>query len=119
MSFPTPLCLLLLCGLPASGKSTLASIFERAIPSVDPIIQCHIVRYDDLLAEWAVPREEDVELGGERYKEGRARMMEVVEDLIKKILREETEMMHLLVIDDNMYYQSMRWPFYRMCRACA
>ena len=93
-------CLLLVCGLPGSGKSTFCHELVTRKPSVGRTTSWIHFCYDEV--ERALREDPDV-FDPETWQEARARITTDVTSLI-----ESDESNRVIVLDDNMYYRSMR-----------
>ncbi|XP_014282360.1 L-seryl-tRNA(Sec) kinase [Halyomorpha halys] len=95
--------ILCLIGLPASGKTYLASLIEKNKLGFTEIL--HFC-YDNLI-EWNTDQT--------IWKEERKIILLNVEDTIISFLNKKQPMHKLLIIlDDNMFYRSMRYVFYQL-----
>ncbi|PRP80366.1 hypothetical protein PROFUN_11935 [Planoprotostelium fungivorum] len=91
-----PCCILLLCGLPAAGKtSLLEKLREHSPPKI--AVQC--ISYDDLIDSSQ----------GEDWKLYRRKGHDSVIEAVNTIKRDEEK---VLIVDDNLYYRSMRHTLY-------
>ncbi|XP_029656269.1 L-seryl-tRNA(Sec) kinase [Octopus sinensis] len=137
-------CLLILCGLPACGKTTLAKRL-KASPEFKSIYHVVHLSYDDLMPDnitaFLTEKPNLVQQGAANWKKYREDIVLCVENILKTFPNGKAEIpvnvcpdlwakinnsfmqdmkkeeFHLLVIiDDNMYYQGMRYPFYQLAR---
>lgn len=92
-----------LCGLPASGKTTLAHAVQRALDSDVEIVSSDEWRNDDYYTDW---RPE---------KEGMVRQASLVR--VEELIKQGKSVIH----DDTNYYKSMRHELFRIAleRRCA
>ncbi|XP_052772250.1 L-seryl-tRNA(Sec) kinase-like [Mya arenaria] len=144
------LCLVVFCGLPASGKSTLVQNLRKHVCGLFNML---VIHYDQILppdTEKALidSRQE----GSSQWKDYRRDIVKCVHGLIERIIHTgltelfnnvhdapadvDTELWSIflqsvkvstvlspdpgwpvcLLIDDNMYYSSMRWGYYQLAR---
>ncbi|GAB1597237.1 L-seryl-tRNA(Sec) kinase-like [Argonauta hians] len=138
-------CILILCGLPAAGKTTLAKTLT-ASTELSPDFHIVHLPYDDLMPDQVAavltekPQTGKMEMTS--WKKYREDIVSCVENIVKSWPEADMEFppgvsvdlwtrirhsfishnrgdkqRHLLVIiDDNMYYQGMRYPFYQLAR---
>lgn len=100
--------LVILCGLPAAGKSTLTS---RICEKLSSTFGFRTVCFDDSL-EQLVSASVEGAFSSEVWHESRARSYQQVhEALLSKPTAERRE---VIVVDDNMHYRSMRKPLLRL-----
>ena len=104
-------CLLLVCGLPGSGKTS----FCRAL-----------VAQGGLGAKWVHVCYDEVEQGlrfdqskfdPDTWQQARMKVVSDVRQLLEASSASEHGM--VIVLDDNMYYRSMRKRWYHLCRECS
>ncbi|XP_059488884.1 L-seryl-tRNA(Sec) kinase [Neocloeon triangulifer] len=91
----------LLTGLPGSGKTTLCQQLLRRHPRL-----CRHVCFDDLL------HPDDLQ----RWRASRDQVLGQVETVIKNFIASEDKGRLVILVDDNFYYQSMRRMFFKMAR---
>ncbi|KAF0684416.1 Aste57867_23599 [Aphanomyces stellatus] len=103
-----PPCVLVLCGLPGGGKSTLSRRFAAHFCTYS--VECFC--YDDLFVDAAASSPDQPF----RPDEWRALRASVLEKLDQRLLalQDTTSTQHILVLDDNMYYRSMRKRVFRL-----
>ncbi|XP_063996036.1 L-seryl-tRNA(Sec) kinase [Pogoniulus pusillus] len=147
--------LCVLCGLPAAGKSTLASALHRQLPPRTGWA-CAVLAYDELIPPEAFGPEEPSSLLP-RWKRSRRELLQCLESLLRALLTGDplarpaaatqpawerflaccrqqgllsaeshagagyrtlaaTPGPLYLVLDDNFYYQSMRYEVYQLAR---
>ena len=94
----------LLCGLPGSGKSTLIEKVKGSLPEE---LSLKVVCYDDM---W----EHVTSFQPDAWKQNRL----VLFDRVATYLKDDTHPIDVIVVDDNMFYRSMRKKYHRLCRAC-
>lgn len=93
-------CLVLLCGLPACGKTTLAKkLIQRGEVDVDYIC------FDELMENEFTPKE---------WKQKRKTMWETANELITK--NNKSDKKRVILLDDNFYYSSMRHEYFQLAR---
>ncbi|XP_072311841.1 L-seryl-tRNA(Sec) kinase [Eucyclogobius newberryi] len=130
-------CLVVLCGLPAAGKSTLAR--ELRGPAAELGWRSAAVNYDELIPEEAfVSRHEREEEPGEHtaWKRHRRAVLGCVEDFVcgtsgdgdkeawqrrvRDVLGSNASSPEpapaVLLLDDNFYYRSMRYEVHQLAR---
>ncbi|KAM9831758.1 L-seryl-tRNA(Sec) kinase [Neosynchiropus ocellatus] len=137
---PAPVCICVLCGLPAAGKSTLSREVSRAAAKFD--WRTSVVTYDDLIPDQAFT---ELPLDGvylqeqTQWKSQRQAVLHCIEQFLKnplvfpelpggcqvmgsdlqtpseRVSRLE-EAPILLLLDDNFYYQSMRYEVFQLAR---
>lgn len=130
-------CVVLLCGLPAVGKSTFARLLKRVLPEKLPQlcsffaspatlevvhVECDEifarVFQDDTSNKSKVDAERTHESSG-AWKAVRNVAYQQVEELLQRTAAETSSQCYtLIIVDDNMYYQSMRAPFRNLARSC-
>jgi len=94
-------CLVCLIGLPASGKTTFAKALCSCL--CDKFIVEHF-EYDKVV-EW----KSEV-----TWREERSKILKKVSLLIESSLGHSNDL--VVILDDNMYYRSMRYEFYKLAR---
>ncbi|ELU08829.1 hypothetical protein CAPTEDRAFT_208134 [Capitella teleta] len=133
-------CILICCGIPASGKST----FIQSLKSTQDEYHILHLSYDELLP-WKIEKEiiEDAEHQSySKWKAYRKRILHAVDSAMTssfdvssvdlgafdseiaqrfKTIIQQTKMTRtgkkvLIAVDDNMYYQSMRYDYYQLAR---
>lgn len=120
--------LVLLCGLPSSGKSTVARrIAREATGEWDEV---HLVSFDavyDRLQQvrrthrpTATPADETPAAGTDTsaavWHASRAIGFQLVADLVRRLASAATPRRHLVLVDDNFFLRSMRRPFFQLAR---
>jgi O-phosphoseryl-tRNA(Sec) kinase len=113
--------LLVLCGLPGAGKTTLARRLASSLTDGPAQVQAEVRHCsfdsvyfggDDGGSEAEAPPE--FELG--RWRQSRAQALAQVERLIAESRAPTSS--SLVVVDDNMYYRSMRHQCYLIAKKC-
>jgi tRNA uridine 5-carbamoylmethylation protein Kti12 len=93
---------LLLCGLPAAGKSTLCAKLSEIITN------CSIIDYDRL----TVLQTDDGVRGIAAWRNARIRALELLRQLLS-----QKQQSQCILLDDNFYLQSMRKQCYKVCQS--
>lgn len=145
--------IVVLCGLPGCGKSTLANIVKEKcqLSDFDSLrnVKCIIVRYDDLIPSDLI-YETNFSAGDSEWKEHRRCILAAVIQIVISFKNQETIHLHrsdhdivqqikskiitnnelgnievtdqdsklIVVIDDNMYFKSMRYEYFQLTRQC-
>lgn len=91
--------LLVLCGLPAAGKSHLARLLQQSAAALDSAVKVEVVSFDAFLP----PSEPDA-FDVSAWHRSRKAAFQAVEVLLHEEVREN----RVVVVDDNMQYKSMR-----------
>ena len=96
-------CLMCLIGLPASGKSTLVGQLVKHFG--DKVgIKVVPIHYDDKI-EWTQ--------SNSTWRDQRKSVLSQVDNLLRNKSEEATR---LVILDDNMYYRSMRYEYYQLAK---
>ena len=110
-----------MCGVPAAGKSTLAAGLERAAGAAG--MACVRVSFDEVGVAAGAGREPSPRFDPVRWRKERAVALGQVEAALEQggasagLAPPGAGSPSLVVIvDDNMFYRSMRRVIYRMCR---
>lgn len=131
----TKICLVLLIGLPGSGKTTLcralveffksSHITSRVIPvCYDELIPADICRHHDNISHWKEARRDVVNhvknlilclVGLKEFSVANSSEVSVREEMIKTVMNMKQTTVYIIV-DDNMYYRSMRYEYYQLAR---
>lgn len=90
-------CLIVLVGLPAAGKTTFCDLLKSNISPSEYSIK--IYHFDDYL-------------DNSKYHMSRSKIYELVRSDI--LLLQETSIPVLIILDDNMMYKSMRSQYYKL-----
>ncbi|KAI8055811.1 hypothetical protein BDF22DRAFT_311155 [Syncephalis plumigaleata] len=126
--------LVVLCGLPASGKSTLVARLQTHLNRVYPDCplstaswtkcEVHTWSLDELMPQWHAPDTATPLLAEpmRSFKQDRASIQAQVEMQLQELVSNSgtsptcTSTGHILLIDDNMYYTSMRHAYYQLAQ---
>jgi len=130
----TKICLVLLIGLPGSGKTTLcralveffkSSNTTHVIPiCYDELIPADICRHHDNISHWKEARRDVVNhvknlilclVGLKEFSMANSGEVSVREEMIKTVMNMKQTRVYIIV-DDNMYYRSMRYEYYQLAR---
>ncbi|RZF34878.1 hypothetical protein LSTR_LSTR012875 [Laodelphax striatellus] len=119
------ICILLMIGLPGSGKTYLTNFLINHFKNSNLNFKCRVLpfSYDELMPNLEASSCENV-------KDKRKQILNTVQDVIEKIkIRNNVEsatvdnrppkssnIPTLLVIDDNMYYRSMRYEYFKLSK---
>ena len=126
-------CIVVLCGLPGSGKSSLSKNLKKYIDSnLSSIYHCCLVEYDALIPACYTSENSHQT---QTWKEYRVSIAAMVADLVRQIATprgtrayqagfvvcpcaeggaSNASIKHLLILDDNFYYRSMRHEIWRI-----
>jgi tRNA uridine 5-carbamoylmethylation protein Kti12 len=130
--------LVVLCGLPGSGKSTLATRLQPCLNRVYhdcPLntaswTECkvHVWSLDELIPQWHAPDSSSTSStplteSRRSFKQDRISIQAQVEVQLQGLVSGDmsstcTSTSHILLIDDNMYYTSMRHAYYQLAQKC-
>lgn len=103
----TKICLVVLMGLPGAGKTTLCKQLIRKLESIE-FYKTYMIEFDNILMEFT---DEDC------YKKLRKQAHTSTEQIIESIKSLPNEQRKSVIfIDDNMYYSSMRYEYYKLAR---
>jgi tRNA uridine 5-carbamoylmethylation protein Kti12 len=125
-STPSSVVALLLCGLPASGKSSLAKqVCEKVQQSSnhDSFFRtgsCHLIEYD-ALQESLTDNETDIleawrQTRGIALRDFQKVLSECVESLETQKQTDDSSLSSLVILDDNFHLPSMRKQVYQSCQ---
>lgn len=103
--------LVILCGLPGSGKTTLATALMNLSKDLDDAA-VHKLSFDD---EYERQRPSADEFDPVAWHKSRHVCVEEVKQILGASV-EPTCMRKVIFVDDNMYYASMRREFYKLAR---
>lgn len=98
-----PCCFLVVCGIPGSGKSTLSHWLRDKFE--DTHISCHVMSFDD----YEFP---STMWDSESFVKSRALSLTAIEKRAKQ------HQDRVLIVDDIMFYSSMRREIYKLSRSC-
>jgi predicted kinase len=112
--------LVLVCGLPGSGKSTFCEQVVQHVNAVWPdrteLLTVNVVSFDAVYDN--MPAAGDT-FDPARWKESRAHALHLTEALVRtpsSPSRHGQRRARLILCDDNFYLRSMRRPFYQLAR---
>lgn len=131
----TKICLVLLIGLPGSGKTTLCRALVEFFKSshttshvipicYDELIPADICRRHDNTSNWKEARRDVVNhvkdlilclAGLKEFSMVNSGEVSVREEMIKTV-RNIKQTRVYIIVDDNMYYHSMRYEYYQLAR---
>lgn len=97
--------LLLLVGIPGSGKTTLACYLERTFARELPVV---VISYDAIETELTQDKSWDRSVWHDVRK--------IVYDKCVAFLENYQSKKSILILDDNMYYRSMRYLYFKLAR---
>ena len=95
-----------LCGLPGAGKTTLAKRLIAHWRSCRHFQVIH-VEFDQVERQVLAANPEDSQWTSDGWREGRAKAIAMVEASLKGEIQNSAKA-KVLIVDDNMYYRSMR-----------
>ena len=101
-----PVCIVVLTGLPASGKTSLAKKLNSFLSDKNCVVQ--LVVFDDLVS---LEEQASIALSTETasvFPQKRQLMKSLVESFIKT---SSESLKRIVIIDDNNYYRSMRYEY--------
>lgn len=104
-----PSCILVLLGLPGSGKTTLARKLTTFISEWhhNAVINC--VSFDDL-----VPLQVQAEIASATSDQTTKACRSSMKDSVESFLCSVKESPCIVIVDDNNYYRSMRYEYYQL-----
>jgi O-phosphoseryl-tRNA(Sec) kinase len=131
----TRICLVLLIGLPGSGKTTLCGALVEFLKSLhatshvipityDELIPADVLRHHDNISQWKEARRDVLNCvqnlilcltGLKEFSMANSFEMSVREEMIKTVVNMKKTKVYIIV-DDNMYYRSMRYEYYQLAR---
>lgn len=92
---------LVLCGIPGSGKSSLAQSLKATAPSGYAV---EVISFDEQLTQdWA--SQEGTAFQPCLWRKSRSRSFQALIDLLQLLKQHEDGTKRLIVVDDNMYYR--------------
>jgi tRNA uridine 5-carbamoylmethylation protein Kti12 len=135
------MCVLVLCGLPGAGKTSVCKHILESCVSVAGLrahhvcIDEHVARASGVGASafspqaWKVRKETEAACSLDwakrtapwfdcNWQEGREGALQAVERLLKSACLPEGPAHTLVIIDDTMHYRSMRHECYQLAREC-
>ena len=118
---PRTPCVVTLCGLPGSGKTTLARTLRERMNANGMSNKNAVVRFDDAEREQFYDDEDDRVKGVERRPktfdpEGWKRARKACFEALRAALDDDEEKNAMVILDDTMHYKSMRREAYRYAR---
>jgi tRNA uridine 5-carbamoylmethylation protein Kti12 len=126
-SKPSGALIVVLCGLPAAGKSTLAAVlFEQAAKRLQNDVRVIIVSFDAVHEQVVSEQKSDATsaptFDPAIWKQSRSKAFENLErELDGKISGSGSDSktdsaLRMLIVDDNMQYRSMRYAIFQLAR---
>ena len=103
---------MVLCGLPGAGKSVLARGLETAAEAAGVV--CTRVSFDEVCATALSGGESPESFDPVAWRRDRATALSLVDAALRQAEGESGE--RVVIVDDNMFYRSMRRVIFRMCR---
>ena len=100
--------IVLLCGIPGSGKSSFAN-FLKSRSDCYFGLDCTVLCFDDDF----LPNHDEIISTQRSYSQGREKALKSLKELCLSDSK-----IRLIVVDDNMYYRSMRKEVYKIARDC-
>lgn len=100
-------CIVVLLGLPASGKSWLAKQLCSFLSDDNCVVNC--ASYDDI-----VSLKEQAEIALSSSSEMTKRYRREMRESVESFLTTPTLSKNVVIVDDNNYYRSMRYEYYRL-----
>ncbi|KAF5303970.1 hypothetical protein FQA39_LY01755 [Lamprigera yunnana] len=97
-------CVVVLMGLPAAGKTTFVEMLKEITISKDNYV-LHVISYDEIINNCRI-----------NFKLDRFAAKEHAKHTCENLINNETHKKHIVVIDDNMYFKSMRYEYYKLAR---
>ena len=131
----TKICLVLLIGLPGSGKTTLCRALVEFLKSshttshvipicYDELIPADICTHHDNISQWKEARRDVANhvqnlilclTGLKEFNVASCGEVSVREEMIKAVTNMKQTRVYI-ILDDNMYYRSMRYEYYQLAR---
>jgi len=101
-------CIVVLVGLPASGKSSLALKLTNVLRDRGSLVDCIV--YDDI-----VPLAKQAEIASCLSRETTKENRLLMRNRVQSLLSESSELANrVVIVDDNNYYRSMRYEYYQL-----
>jgi len=104
-----PSCILVLLGLPGSGKTTLARKLTTFLSEGHRNVSVNCVSYDDL-----VPLQVQAEIARATSDQTTKSCRSSMKDSVESFLCSVKESPCVVIVDDNNYYRSMRYEYYQL-----
>ncbi|OQS00753.1 hypothetical protein THRCLA_05870 [Thraustotheca clavata] len=102
--------IVLLCGLPGAGKSTLSKYILQAFSSSYDI---DYLCFDTIFANTS---KDSTEFVPEQWQSSISSIYLHVQQSLQEHIQSTTLTKKIFLLDDNMYYRSMRKKYYQLCR---
>lgn len=103
-------CVVVFFGGPATGKTSFSKFLLENSSKFDFLIKCFCyddyIKIDDNFKDF---------VGFERFRDERKCVLNEIEVSIEEFLRNKSEK-YLIIVDDNNYYSSMRYEFYKTAK---
>ena len=125
-SINTATCVVLMVGVPGAGKSTITAAIECCSGQLASLLhtsELSVTRFvfDDLISVPIATRDVDRDVGdghdeSASFKAQRARVYEQVERHVIASVQQGHPHRQLVLVDDNMFYRSMRYHYAKMAR---
>ena len=107
-------CVVTLCGLPGSGKTTLARTLQKRL-NANGMSKNAVVRFDDAEREQFYDQVKG--MGSKTFDpEGWKRARKACFEALRAALDDDEEKNAMVILDDTMHYKSMRREAYRYAR---
>jgi len=109
--------ILLLCGLPASGKSSFCRCFIEQFSSTK------LISFDDVESELVGEKKEEAEISDTSsensafYLEIWRKSREICKVIVQQELAKVDKEFDWILCDDNFYYSSMRKKYYHLAQS--
>ena len=120
----------LVCGLPGSGKTTLIKHLVEKISarskqhSQTATVSCHHIEYDEIqsriLSEQHDLHKEKADDSLEAWRQSRLVALEELTEILRRIQNSKSSPapIHVLLMDDNFHLRSMRKQVFQVCHKC-
>ena len=125
-SINTATCVVLMVGVPGAGKSTITAAIECCSGQLASLLhtsELSVTRFvfDDLISVPIATRDVDRDVGdghdeSASFKAQRARVYEQVERHVIASVQQGHPHRQLILVDDNMFYRSMRYHYAKLAR---